>query len=198
MGQIYFTSDTHYGHKNIVRGVSDWEDKSQCRNFDSIDEMNEVIVQNINKIVKPEDTLYHLGDWSLGGMEKIAVFRYKLKCKNIHLILGNHDTHLWKPDFAGRDLFTSIKGLDIIKLPNGFSATLCHFALRTWVHQSKGTWMLYGHSHNNLPPIKIGNKFAKTMDVGMDTHPEFRPYHLDEIHEIMKHRISPPNDWICQ
>lgn len=84
-------SDTHFGHRNIVQGVSSWDDKSGCRKFKTIDEMNQNIVKLINTTVKEDDILYHLGDWSFGGSDNIWNFRKQINCKNIHLILGNHD-----------------------------------------------------------------------------------------------------------
>src|SRR3954464_7923724 len=93
---IWFVSDTHFGHANLVKGCSNWEDLSECRNFDSLEEHNERLIENINKRVKEKDCLFHLGDWSFGGSENIYNFRKRLYCRNIHLILGNHDIHLQK------------------------------------------------------------------------------------------------------
>lgn len=92
---VYFTSDTHFGHKNIVRGTTEWENaRDKVRDFDTLEEHNQVLVDNINGMVKENDTLYHLGDWSFGGIENIWEFRRQLNCRNIHLILGNHDHHI--------------------------------------------------------------------------------------------------------
>lgn len=97
---IYFTSDTHYGHENICRGTSKWEARSEedfqqnTRDFKTLEEMNNAIVDGINSVVCEDDVLYHLGDWSFGGIKNIWEFRKRIKCKNIHLILGNHDHHI--------------------------------------------------------------------------------------------------------
>ena len=88
---IYFTSDSQYSHSNICKSTTEWTDISRCRNFNSISEMNDHIVDNINSIVGEDDILFHLGDWSFGGFDKISEFRNKLVCKNIHIITGNHD-----------------------------------------------------------------------------------------------------------
>lgn len=102
----YFTSDTHYSHKNICRGVSTWgktlEDGTfevsvdSTRNFSTIEEMNQSIVDVINSTVGEFDELYHLGDWSFGGIENIWNFRKQINCKTIHLVFGNHDHHIEK------------------------------------------------------------------------------------------------------
>lgn len=203
MANTYFTSDTHYGHKNIVKGVSDWEgDKSACRNFDTLEEHNQTLVKNINKTVKYNDILYHLGDWSFGGIENVLKFREQIHCKYIHLLLGNHDHHIKnnKMVYANdkqyylQSLFESVDALRIETI-NGQPMVLCHYALRSWDRGSKGTWMLYGHSHGTLPEYTstqkgLGSTLFKTMDVGLDTWKEFRPYHFDEITEAMHGRLN--------
>ena len=68
---IYFCSDLHFGHTNICKGTTKWSDKKKCRNFNTIEEMNNAIVKSINSVVGKNDTLYHIGDWSFGGYENI-------------------------------------------------------------------------------------------------------------------------------
>jgi calcineurin-like phosphoesterase family protein len=74
---IWFTSDTHYNHTNICRGVTNWRTpngdipEKQTRPFETIDRMNDTIVNNINSVVGQDDILIHLGDWSFGGFDKI-------------------------------------------------------------------------------------------------------------------------------
>lgn len=96
---IYFFSDAHYGHRNICLGVSTWTDLSKCRDFHSIEKMNMTIVKSINSIVKKDDTLYHIGDWSFGGWENIWNFRKQIVCENIIQVNGNHDIHIMKNKF---------------------------------------------------------------------------------------------------
>lgn len=63
---IWFTSDTHYAHTNIAgQKVSSWG--SGYRGFDSVGEMNDTLIKNINDCVKENDILYHLGDWQING-----------------------------------------------------------------------------------------------------------------------------------
>lgn len=201
---IYFTSDTHYHHKNIVSGTTAWETYTGCRNFASLEEHDRALINNINATVKPDDVLYHLGDWSFGGKERIIEFRRAINCKNVHLILGNHDHHIENDsvlehglqDIKARSLFSSVQHYLELKI-NGRHFILCHFAMRVWNKSHKGSIMLYGHSHGTLDqlqpkftsPTWIGDEYYiknyKTMDVGIDTHPEFRPYSISEIIDIM-------------
>ena len=75
--EVWITSDTHYNHKNICRGVTNWRlpngeiPVSQTRDFKNLDYMNDVIVNTINGLVGQDDILIHLGDWSFGGFEMI-------------------------------------------------------------------------------------------------------------------------------
>lgn len=97
--KIWFTSDTHYGHKNICKGVTEWDLKDHggdmsVRDFKTLEQMNSTLVDSINKYVAEDDYLIHLGDWSFGGIENIWKFRERIVCKNIIEILGNHDHHI--------------------------------------------------------------------------------------------------------
>jgi calcineurin-like phosphoesterase family protein len=192
---IWFTSDTHYNHKNIVRGVAEWEDKSQCRPFDTLEEHNERLIDNFNKLIRPGDTLYHLGDWSFGGFQFIEEFWSRLQCENIHIVLGNHDHHIERNKDNIQRLFKSVQHYKEIKIGN-HQIVLCHYAMRVWNHSHKGSWMLYGHSHGTLDnmrptianPTWIGDMYysknIRTMDVGVDTN-VFLPYSFDELAHIM-------------
>lgn len=191
IGNIYFTSDTHYSHKNICRGVSDWEENEgnqRTRNFKTLEEMNDTLVNNINSLVKENDTLWHLGDWSFGGYEQIKIFRDRLNCKNINLVFGNHDQHIEPINSPFRNLFSSVQYVKNFSLKLGTEKTgkfgkqgffLSHYGHRVWDKSHHGNIHLFGHSHGTLP------MHGKSMDVGVDTN-NFYPYHLDEILDIMK------------
>lgn len=79
---VYFTSDTHFGHARIIELVH--------RPFASVEEMDEVLVRNWNERVKPEDTVYHLGDVALGPKKRQREILAALSGRKI-LILGSHD-----------------------------------------------------------------------------------------------------------
>jgi len=208
MGNIWFTSDTHYGHKNIVRGTSEWESVQRVRDFDTVEGMNEDMIFKFNSLVKPDDELWHLGDWSFGGHANIKIFRERINCKNIHLIFGNHDQHIEPINSPYRSLFLSCdyyKELSFkIHAANAgkYGKThiiLSHYAMRVWNRSHHGSIMLYGHSHGTLDelspnitnPTWVGDQYFirnfRTMDVGVDTN-NLYPYHLDEIISIMKNR----------
>jgi calcineurin-like phosphoesterase family protein len=196
---IFFCSDPHYGHAGIVRGTSTWEGKRGCRDFDTLDEHDQALVDNINKTVGEDDILFCLGDWSFGeyktgdNVTNIKKFRDQIICKNVHLILGNHCQEIKKNKNNEQELFSSVNPyleILVIEQPEkqGEKAikqhiVLSHYSHRTWNKAFNGSWMLFGHSHGSL-----GELPGKTMDVGFDTHPEFRPYSFQELKEIMERR----------
>lgn len=92
MKKVWFMSDPHYSHKNMCRGITAWDNSNnQCRDFDTIEQMNDTLINNINACVQQDDDLYCLGDWSFAGIDNIWNFRKRIICKNIYLIPGNHD-----------------------------------------------------------------------------------------------------------
>ena len=189
---IWFTADTHYGHKNIVRGVSSWSNKSGCRDFDTIASMNDAMVDNINACVREEDVLYHVGDLAMGLFENITEFRQRLRCNTIHLVLGNHDYNIRKDRAGVRRLFASVQQQSMICVENE-QLVLCHYPLHVWQNHHRGTWHVHGHTHGKLNDPTFYQR--KVMDVGIDTHPDFRPYSFDELKEILDARGIEPLDF---
>src|SRR5579863_2896472 len=90
----WFTSDTHFGHTNIIRYCN--------RPFKDAGEMDRAMVENWNALVKPEDTIYHLGDVSFSSPDRT---KHILSNMNGHkiLILGNHDRSEFKMKTWGFD-----------------------------------------------------------------------------------------------
>lgn len=197
---IWFTSDTHHSHQNIAGpSVSRWT--SGYRNFNSVQEMNDALVNGINKYVKEDDTLYHLGDWSFGGVHNIFYFRKSLVCKNIHLILGNHDQHIVDKDVKFHDtsfnpieLFTSVQ--QVLEVSHGkHKFFMSHYPHLSWHHASKGVIMLHGHEHGKFNHL---NENVLRMDVGIDSAKtilnEYRPFSIEEIININnRKKIIPIN-----
>lgn len=182
MSNIWFTSDSHYSHTNIAGSkVSTW--KSGYRNFESVDLMNNTIVDNINSVIQSNDILYHLGDWSFGGKDKVKEFRDRLNVKTIHLIFGNHDHHIRKNNDLKR-LFTTAQEVYSGKIRNRYFH-LSHYSHLTWPYSDNKSIQLFAHSHGSLPD----NPNLLSMDVGIDTclfgHKKYFPYHYDEIISIM-------------
>lgn len=179
----WITADPHYGHKNLIPSESEWtsEKKGVFRDFANLLEHNQTIVNNINKYVKENDTLWILGDFCLGGPDNIWEFRKQINCKNIHLVLGNHDHHIRKnrildnckrshpysstlidgkpsdddyPDYVeAQTLFSSVNEIVYRKFEN-INFVLCHYSMRYWQNASTGAIMLYGDTHDRDPDFE--------------------------------------------
>jgi len=188
-GNVYITSDTHFGHKNIVRGTTNWRTQDgeipidSTRDFQTIEQMNERLIDGINHHVGQDDTLIMLGDVSFGGFDNIGIFLERLVCHNIHLILGNHDHHIDNNRDYVQKRFLSVQHYLEINI-NDRNFVLCHYPLQSWHGMNKGVIHLHGHVH--LPENrKFGN--GKKMDVGVDGN-GMDPYSIDEIIKIMDKR----------
>lgn len=173
----WFTADLHFGHANILK-------HHPTRGAD-MDDMHGRLVSNWNQSVKQGDDVFVLGDFFLGRQSDdvgASGWFHALRGRK-HLIVGNHD--------SGPTLrlpWSSINHLREWK-QKPHRAVLCHYPLLTWNGAHHGVWMLHGHSHGLLRA-----QATTRMDVGVDTHPEFRPYHLDEVVELMAQRAYVPVD----
>lgn len=167
---IWFTSDTHAWHENIIKYCN--------RPFTNATQMTVALADNINKLVKPDDTLWHLGDFAFGLSERdIYKFRGMINCRKVNLILGNHDKFIKKQKEKFKTTFTTIIPFGIDIVVSGQPITLCHYALRVWNKSHYGAWHLYGHSHGTL-----GSMGQYDMDVGVDAL-GYKPISFEELHD---------------
>ncbi len=174
MSDIWFTSDTHFGHANIIEYCN--------RPFENVEAMDEGLIQNWNARVKPGHTVYHIGDFALRSRE-VDVENYIRRLNGqIHLILGNHDRKsvLKARGFADRTHYKEIRVGDQ-------KIVLLHYAMKTWNKSHHGSWQLHGHSHGSL-----GRDFKmKQLDVGVDCW-NYTPLSYDEVaQELEKHTFVP-------
>lgn len=191
--QLFFTSDTHYAHSNICSATTKWEGSSNLtRQFNSLDHMNDTLVNNINCMVGEDDILIHLGDFSFGGFEKIQEFRDRIVCKNIHLVLGNHDHHIERNKEGVQKLFTSVQNylrLEVQRPINKatvekFLFICMHYPIISWDGMNSENIHLFGHVH--LPPY-LRVMEGRAMDVGCDGN-GLEPISMNEVLNILKDR----------
>ena len=158
---IWFTSDTHFGHGNVIQYTQ--------RPFETVEEMDARLTENWNQSVKPNEIIYHLGDFTLLGAEPASEYFQRLNGR-IHIIPGGHD-HRWlgRQEYFSRSghVVTILPPLKTIKVTlSGLDQpqliVLCHYAMRVWDRSHYGSWHLFGHSHGNLPPLE------SSLDVGVD------------------------------
>jgi len=169
---IFFTSDTHWGHYNIIEYCS--------RPWTTVEEMNEGLIYRWNSVVGPRDTVYHLGDFCMGGKSKPNIWLSRLN-GHIHLIRGNHDRYVKDQGFASVQYYRELK-------VNKQKIVLLHYPMRTWngSHKNKPSWHLFGHVHGSMT-VKHGRKTLDdclAMDVGVDCC-DYYPISIDQVSEIM-------------
>ena len=164
MSNIFFTADTHFNHGNIIKYCN--------RPFSDSKEMDEVLIENWNRVVKTTDTVYHLGDFGFLRTPE-AVFSYRKKLNGaIVLIVGSHDRRSVMQSSLG---FLRIFDLYTLRT-SANDIVLCHWAMRTWHKSYHGSWHLYGHSHGRLADFPD----SLSMDVGVDVC-NYTPMSLDEV-----------------
>ncbi len=169
---IYFTSDLHLGHENILRFAN--------RPFDNIEEMNRTLIANYNALVSNEDTVYILGDlaYRIPVTEANEIIS-RLNGKK-HLIVGNHDKNY------DRSLFEEVVDYKQLHTHSKYF-TLMHYPMLEWAKMRCKSIMLHGHMHNegmdyNIECRKNG---IRRFDVGVDAN-NFCPVAITTIIEFME------------
>ena len=182
---IYFFSDPHYNHYNICKGTTNWKDLENTRDFDTIEHMNQTITDNINNKVGEDDILYCLGDWSFGHPSNVVYFRKQIKCKNIYLILGNHDKYIRKNKDNIQSLFLSVQDYTEIQIDKQ-RIILIHYPIYSWSGMNHESIHLFGHVHSKY------NGKGKSLDVGIDNYYKlfgsYSPFSYEEILNTLKNK----------
>ena len=182
VGKIWFCSDTHGFHQNILKYCN--------RPFGSVEEMNDALVTNWNSVVKPDDYVYHLGDFCFGNVDKWNWFLEPGKLNgHIHLILGNHDPERVFREGTLIERFDSIEFQHILII-EGWTVILNHFPFASFSNNfDHKVIQLFGHIHSG--PEGIGNVLpeGKTLqwnqyDVGVDNN-NYTPVSWTQIKERM-------------
>lgn len=152
MNNWWFTADNHFGHPAIIRHCN--------RPWKTAALMDEAMIEIWNQYVKPADTVVVLGDFSWDiNMNAVLHMATKLHGQKI-FVKGNHDR--W---FKKEKRYMYNKKID------GIRCWCCHYPLASWPSGIN----LHGHCHGKLAP------HVNRFDVGVDTNPEYRPYHFDEV-----------------
>lgn len=161
----FFTAGWNLNHFGIIKYTN--------RPFNSVDEMNNILVNNCNKTVGPEDRLFFVGDFVFGPLDDekflktVRYFRKKILCNNIFLIYGNHDRRARK-NAAFRQHFVNTSDYLEIKSEEDQSIILSHYPIvdGCWNRYKDGAW----HFHGPVSNIdgKAVNIADKRIDVGVD------------------------------
>lgn len=172
----WFTADQHFWHGNILKFEHGQD--HHARPFGDLEEMHEALVVNHNSVVRPGDTVVHVGDFSFGSKEmSMGVFR---ELNGSHVIVqGSHDKWLGKlPRGAGAVRYAGQIWTGMVEEQQ---VVACHYAMRVWPGSHYGSWLVYAHSHGRLPPL------GKSHDVGVDNNGYF-PVSFGQLREIMEGR----------
>jgi calcineurin-like phosphoesterase family protein len=176
--QIWFTSDHHFGHENIIKYCS--------RPFQSVEEMNLKMIENWNQVIPHDGIVFHLGDFAYGGIEFVRDIRAKLN-GTIHFVRGNHDKI---QDSQLLTVFKTVNDIARVKVidpdvPEGIQRIeLCHYPFKSWNGSFRGSWHLYGHCHQNLPEDS-----SFSFDIGVDGF-NFTPVSYEQVKTKMNQKQS--------
>ena len=181
---IFFSADYHFGHANIIKYAS--------RPFSTLEVMDAVLIANWNLVVSPDDIVYYLSDFCLGGA---AVARRYLTRLNGSINILDTDTHhdknwIKQVGIYSNGLMTA-QGRFIKILPPVYILrvadqrfVLCHFPFASWEGRLHGWIHLHGHCHGHY------HGEGKIMDVGVDAN-NFYPVSEKRVLEYCADRPIP-------
>lgn len=185
---LFFTSDTHFGHENVLKFCS--------RPYNSIKEHDQKLIENWNSVVGPDDLVCHLGDFGFGGFPFWKDIRDQLN-GHIILIIGNHD---WKNLTASsRQLFDECISQARI-IVDGRTVYLNHFPFLCFAHGNPEMYedayaiQLYGHIHSG--PLSTSEDVSRCSvlyptqyDVGVDNN-NYTPISWLEVNAKIQEQIK--------
>jgi len=167
MAEVWFISDTHLGHKNILKFKN--YDGTMLRDFSSIYEMEEVIFDNWSKTVSPQDKVYHLGDVAF---TKYSLARMKELPGHKRLVRGNHDT------FKTSDYLNIFEEIHGVRQIDGYWFT--HIPMHPECLGDRAKLNVHGHLHKNF----IND--CRYLNVSVEQI-NYTPINFDEIKSIYEH-----------
>lgn len=202
MGERFWTSDLHLGHARICELAQ--------RPFDSVEEMNEALIERWNAVVHPHDEVLILGDLVMGRFAETIQLVPRLNGRK-SLLPGNHDrvhpaygddrdrrahrVARWEAMYYEAGL-RILMPVEVRSLSNGIPVVLCHFPYDADdlgrseydAHRviDEGLWLLHGHTHGRgLPPAERNPLNGRQIDVGVDLW-DYMPVHEDQLAELIE------------
>ncbi len=174
---IYYTSDLHLGHQNIIRLCN--------RPFADVEEMDEALIENWNRRVGKDDLVYLLGDivWQ---RKKVPYYMERLQGRKILISTGNHDAP-WVNREEYRGYFELVVPYLETKL-HGHPVTLCHYPMLEWrdsreESEAKLGYLIHGHIHNRVSEeYRMLYIQHNALNAGVDIN-NFAPATFEELLE---------------
>ncbi|WP_425394943.1 metallophosphoesterase family protein [Aeoliella sp.] len=193
MPTTWFTADTHLGHGNIVKFclrpfLSETEKQQATEDPrgawkvspESIARHDAAIIDAINAVVEPADTLWVLGDFCWGKLEEAQAYRNRIACRDVRLVWGNHDHRSVGAAFR-QPIDQGMVRVD------GHKIWLNHYPMRSWHKSFHGSWHLYGHVHGRLDQENEQSPWLLARDVGVDSC-DYKPVSIDDLRRYMAPR----------
>jgi len=181
---IFFISDLHISHKNII--------KYDNRPYSDLEEMHVDLIKRWNEVVQPEDIVYYLGDLSFGRSDTAKWFVNAINGK-ISYIMGNHDNMKdivklgrWENVHEyGTEIFVKDEDNKKARGSQGYQQiVMSHYPILSWNREHHGSWMIHGHCHGSLMKSNQDYYKRKVLDVGCNCI-DYRPISYGEIKNIM-------------
>lgn len=195
MENVWFTSDLHISHKNILKYNPNRIEDMGLHDENDLEGHDKYILEMIDSLTKRGDTLYILGDFVFGSEMYIKKILEKIKRHGlrVHLILGNHDR---KPHLT-RNLFESIEQIKCVNfkknrfpfLEEDFRVCMCHFPMLSWSAKSHGVMHLFGHTHREF--LETDDNPNLMMNVGIDNpKAACQLFSLQQVYLEYKHKLN--------
>ena len=180
--KVFFTSDTHFYHSNIINFCG--------RPFKNVEVMNETLIANWNSVVGPDDIVFHLGDFCLGGSAEWTNILNRLNGK-IYLIVGNHDIKNLRQGYYS--LFEHIAMQMHIEVGKQ-KIYLNHCPFLCYGGAYRDTWQLFGHVHTSkqntgIDAPRLHMLFPTQYDVGVDNN-NFTPVSFEQVKRIIERQVE--------
>jgi calcineurin-like phosphoesterase family protein len=180
MKNIWFTSDPHFGHGNIIKYCN--------RPYLTVPEMNEALLENYNKTVKSGDICFIVGDIAFGHDKgQIEALIKRMNGRKI-IILGNHDHDSYFKDVQAEVHYRILELKSNSEFGLGKMVTLSHFPGLSWNGSFHGSYGIHGHEHGAIANDGTNRRY----DCGVDAH-NMLPVHWDHIDRVLS-KIPTPKE----
>jgi calcineurin-like phosphoesterase family protein len=173
----YFTSDFHLHHQHALL-------MDARRQFASVEEMDQCIMDGILSTLKRGDVLYFCGDlvWKTNQANYRAFFdTIKRHGISFYWCLGNHDKL-----FSASGCIRAVRQIIDVRVHDQ-DITLCHYPMTVWNKSHYGAWNLHGHIHVGDATSHLYQPRGKQLNVNLEYH-NFLPIEFDEVAAIMATR----------
>jgi calcineurin-like phosphoesterase family protein len=180
---VWFTSDTHFGHENIIRFCN--------RPFINAAEMNAELIRRWRETVPDDGIIFHLGDFAHGSSRLWNDILNALPGHK-YLILGNHDMKAIRQGFMSHfELVTQQMTIRI----GGQAIVLNHNPFLCYGGSYRDVWQLFGHvhsgpaSHTGLDHPRLKMLFPRQYDVGVDNN-DYRPISFADVKAKIEAQVA--------